>query len=746
MKLKALLLIAALHFAALASCAGETAERPGPSAPDGNSGDTGGGTTIDLTGYRLIFADEFDGRRMNWDLWAADDPNNIKNETSRGPEAVEVRDGELRLNVRRVNRSEKVKWIAGYVYLKEPLENNVYIECRFRSGQCPGVNNAFWLACKTPPNTTWCNKYEVDIVEVRKDVRTGLGNGHLAYHDWKTYPYALDKNGNKCDIAAGISVKHSFEDYHIWGLWYGENEMIYYLDGQEMWRRKTSTSYPDQYYTGVGKAPVWNPLEEQRAYGKYGQEDWNYQAGYNGDLMHVILANIPWGSTWSPLVEEEADGTWMAVDYVRIYKPESLLDPTPETDLPHPAAEVELDRTYSLAEEGCSYFSTEITRKAGEELTLTFVEADGSAVGKVIVDTEGSLWSWWSGIDGRYMTVEGERAVIDAAAGLGYEYSTLDEGWESLPDKWATLRELAGYAAGKEVGLFVWRHWERLNDPADDYAEMRHFLDSVVACGVRGVKVDFMNGEGLRQIRFTTALLRNAAQRRLLVNFHGCQKPSGESRTYPNELTREGVRGMELNRITAHYRSRMQAAGRPVDPRASRPGDENRNIPACHNAALPFTRCVTGPADYTPVAFSMPGDVRPAQQLACACLIGSPLMTLAENPFYLLREERLQPAVEFLRTLPVCWDETVVLPQSRIGRLALLARRSGETWYLAAAAAEEIRESVSLGFLGPGVWTMTKLADDGSDGFRREVRRITGRDTLPLILAPGEGLVARFER
>lgn len=391
MKLKALLLIAALHFAALASCAGETAERPGASAPDGNSGDTGGGTTIDLTGYRLIFADEFDGRRMNWDLWAADDPNNIKNETSRGPEAVEVRDGELRLNVRRVNRSEKVKWIAGYVYLKEPLENNVYIECRFRSGQCPGVNNAFWLACKTPPNTTWCNKYEVDIVEARKDVRTGLGNGHLAYHDWKTYPYALDKNGNKCDIAAGISVKHSFEDYHIWGLWYGENEMIYYLDGQEMWRRKTSTSYPDQYYTGVGKAPVWNPLEEQRAYGKYGQEDWNYQAGYNGDLMHVILANIPWGSTWSPLVEEEADGSWMAVDYVRIYKPESLLDPTPETDLPQPAAEVELDRTYSLAEEGCSYFSTEITRKAGEELTLTFVEADGSSVGKVIVDTEGSL-------------------------------------------------------------------------------------------------------------------------------------------------------------------------------------------------------------------------------------------------------------------------------------------------------------------------------------------------------------------
>ena len=63
-------------------------------------------------------------------------------------------------------------------------------------------------------------------------------------------------------------------------------------------------------------------------------------------------------------------------------------------------------------------------------------------------------------------------------------------------------------------------------------------------------------------------------------------------------------------------------------------------------------------------------------------------MTLAENPFYLFREERLRPALEFLRELPVCWNETVVLPQSRIGSLAAFARRSGATWYLAIAAAE----------------------------------------------------------
>ena len=357
-----------------------------------------------------------------------------------------------------------------------------------------------------------------------------------------------------------------------------------------------------------------------------------------------------------------------------------------------------------------------------------------------------SLWSWWSGIDGRYMTVEGERAVIALTAEMGYEYSTLDEGWEDLADKWATLREMADYAAEKGVGLFVWRHWEKLNDPAEDYLQMRSFMDSVAGCGVKGLKIDFMNGEGLRQVRFTTAVLENAARCRLLINFHGCQKPSGEIRTYPNELTREGVRGMELNRITANYLARMHAAGTPVTDRPYVPGNENQNIPASHNAALPFTRCVTGPADYTPIGFSMPGDVLPAQQLACAYLIPSPLMTLAENPFYLFREKRLRPALEFLRELPVCWNETVVLPQSRVGSLAALARRNGEMWYLAIATAEAAQETFKLDFLAKGNYTMVLLEEDGKGGFRRTERPVAAEDLLPLDLPRNGGAVARFIR
>lgn len=142
----------------------------------------------------------------------------------------------------------------------------------------------------------------------------------------------------------------------------------------------------------------------------------------------------------------------------------------------------------------------------------------------------------------------------------------------------------------------------------------------------------------------------------------------------------------------------------------------------------------------------MPGDVLPAQQLACAYLIGSPLITLAENPFYLLKEKRLQPAVEFLRELPTCWDETVVLPQSRIGELALMARRSGATWYLAAAAAINFQGKIPLDFLGPGLWRATILEDDGKNGFLRSERTLEADTSIPLVLHSNAGCAIRFVR
>lgn len=328
-----------------------------------------------------------------------------------------------------------------------------------------------------------------------------------------------------------------------------------------------------------------------------------------------------------------------------------------------------------------------------------------------------SLWSWWSGFDGKFMTGDGERQVIDIAAAMGFEYSTLDDGWEERPDKWRFVADLAEYGRERGVGLFVWRHWSKLNDPADDYRQMRGFLDSVAAAGVRGVKVDFMNGEGLRQVEFDTRLLQNAARRRLLVNLHGCHKPTGESRTYPNEITREGVRGIELNRIAAAYVQEMRRKGRPADPHRYVPGGENQPIPASHNAALPFTRGVLGAADYTPVAFTLPGDTTPAHQLAMALMLDSPLLTVAENPAVLAADPRFSAARELLSRLPTVWDETRVLPASRIGRRALIARRKGKVWYVAGVCTDPARVVIPPAYL-PADAPLTLIADDPHGGLR----------------------------
>jgi alpha-glucosidase len=360
-----------------------------------------------------------------------------------------------------------------------------------------------------------------------------------------------------------------------------------------------------------------------------------------------------------------------------------------------------------------------------------------------------SVWSWWQGDEG-YLTVPAEMHIIDCASWLTFEFTTVDEGWEKWPNAWDALTDLCEYGRSRKVRVFVWKHSKELNLPSDDYAVLRDFLDRVARAGAAGVKIDFMNSESYDTIAFDERVLREAAKRRLLVNFHGCQKPSGESRTYPNEVSREAVRGMELNRITADYEQRQRAAGGTHAARAYVPGGENQNLPASHNAALPFTRCVVGHADYTPVGFSRPGDTTWAHQLAMAYLLTSPLMVMAEDPRRLLAEPRLSPVIPFLRELPTTWDETRVLDGSRIGELAAFARRKGAAWYVAMAnGAPQVKvASFSPQFTG---WRRTRLSliadvHGRPSDLTSASHSVADNETVMVTLEPGGGFVAKLER
>jgi alpha-glucosidase len=265
-----------------------------------------------------------------------------------------------------------------------------------------------------------------------------------------------------------------------------------------------------------------------------------------------------------------------------------------------------------------------------------------------------AVWSWITRKE-NYMQPAEEMRFVDAASALNFQYSMIDEGWETTwPDKWKQLKELCEYGAKKKVGIWVWKHSKDILDTL----QRNQFLDSIALCGAAGLKTDFMNSEDKGFIDFEIGLLAAAAKRKLMVNFHGCHAPTGESVSFPNEMTREGIRGMELNIM-------------------------NEPIPAWHNAALPFTRLILGHGDYTPAFFSNKANTTYTHQLAILYLFNSPFQCLAENPVNLLNDPVYKPILPLLRSLPVTWDETIVLKGSEIGKLAAFARRKGNTWYVA---------------------------------------------------------------
>lgn len=330
-----------------------------------------------------------------------------------------------------------------------------------------------------------------------------------------------------------------------------------------------------------------------------------------------------------------------------------------------------------------------------------------------------AVWSWITRKD-NYMEPAEEMKFVDAAAALNFKYSMIDEGWETKwPHKWQQLKELCEYAAQKNIGIWVWKHSKDLLDTI----QRNQFLDSIRLCGAAGLKTDFMNSEEKSFIDFETGILTAAARRKLMVNFHGCQAPTGESVTWPNEMTREGIRGMELNIM-------------------------NEPIPAWHNAALPFTRLICGHGDYTPAFFTNKANTTYTHQLALLYLFNSPFQCLAENPNTLLNDPLYQPILPFLKTLPVTWDETIVLPGSEIGKLAAFARRKGNTWYVAVINGTESNTAFKLtpSFLKSNS-SANIISDAPADkGFKSENTFLRKKNTSTYIIAANGGLLIQIKQ
>ena len=299
------------------------------------------------------------------------------------------------------------------------------------------------------------------------------------------------------------------------------------------------------------------------------------------------------------------------------------------------------------------------------------------------------------------------------AGELGFEHHVIEGFWSRWSDP--ELKELVDYGRQHHVGIWLWKHSKSLHDP-DERAK---FFRRCRNLGITGVKIDFFDHEAKEVVDLYQSLLRETAENHLLVNFHGANKPTGESRTWPNELTREAVRGMEASRL------------------------EDR---ATHDVTLPFTRLLAGPGDYTPVHFgARRRNTTCAHQIASAAIFSGPLLTYAAHPLTLLTNS----CVEVLKSIPAVFDQTLVLPPSEIGEVAVFARRSGSTWFLAIMNGPAPRKvKVPLGFLGAGAYRTTLVRDnpDGTAASSEVASPLGKGSSLSIDLQAGGGFLARLSR
>lgn len=361
---------------------------------------------------------------------------------------------------------------------------------------------------------------------------------------------------------------------------------------------------------------------------------------------------------------------------------------------------------------------TIIARNLTELVNTTLVEnlnpppASAALVNAEWIKPGRSAWQWLSSGD----PVESEQHQwIDWTSQLGFEYYLIDEGWEKWADSWEAITSDAAYARTKNVRIWIWVHSRSVLDAQS----RKEYFQKAVASGVAGIKIDFPP-PGSREITnwyYDTA--KDAAAMHLMVDFHGAIKPTGMQRTWPNVITREGVRGHEYQ-ITRYHR-------------VPQPD---------HDVTLPFTRYVAGPGDYTPTVFTtseLMGNTW-AHELAQAVVFTSPFLCFGGSP----RSYLDNPARDVLTAIHPIWEETRVLAGSEPGKVVAEARRSGRQWFIAVMnGGDATTLDIPLDFLGAGAWQATELRDSKSqpDAWERREGKATRSDHIRLEIAARGGFV-----
>ena len=344
-----------------------------------------------------------------------------------------------------------------------------------------------------------------------------------------------------------------------------------------------------------------------------------------------------------------------------------------------------------------------------------------------------SAWSWWSSSSDSPIEYHTQKDYIDFAAQNGWTSVCLDFGWALWDDSEAKVKELCDYAAERGINIYLWYgvnnkghsgYKDSKGNPAypyysllDEATIVREF-ERIAGLGVKGVKVDYYESDTQETMKQMQMCAETAAKNHIMVLFHGCTLPRGESRTYPNIVSYEAVNGTEYYKWFDH------------------PTLENR-------VSYTFTRNVAGSADFTPTGTPIDGIKATAGfALADVVTIESGIQHFAHSVY----TYEGSSALPMLNDVPVVWDDMKVLDGYPM-QFNVTARRNGNDWYIGASTISSRTVNIRLSDLvSSGNWDAYIFADnkDGSDLEVTVQKGLTSEDVITRNLLPNGGFVIKL--
>jgi hypothetical protein len=346
--------------------------------------------------WSVVSSDEFGKSTLDANMWSV---------TTGAPVVI---NDELRLPV---NKSGTA-YVASQIKLNDKLPNNtdVYLEARIKPLNAKGATTSIFTQTF---NTTLSSKYENRYAMTFPSITYRANNQFDLYYnldDWKTNYYASTINPNKQIYSVMDSIKAtSISTYKVYGVLISTKDIVYYIDGVEVKRASNMANYNSgELVTALKSAGAGSALEDvaKKAYGYFGQADWNYNAGYTGDLLALLVGT----SINTAEVDATIDGQVAAIDYFRVFKRTAELNTTPTDNITFNTAAnltlagnaskdgnavvlagggnatFSLNNIYDLNTSSVRYFSTIVKKGADAEALVSLMTSTNKVVAGVNID------------------------------------------------------------------------------------------------------------------------------------------------------------------------------------------------------------------------------------------------------------------------------------------------------------------------------------------------------------------------